>query len=220
MKSLILVLLILTSPLIIKGQEIAKEKKWTIGINTLSFGNNNEIAGLKIGNGVILKRKLNPFTLRLGVEYAFDSYFSDPNDPETRKPDALNFQGNSNQFLLKIGVEKSLYSYKFASAYAGIDLYGSRKYSNLDMNGGIAGISQNEKRTTNTFGALPLVGLEFKLAENFYLNSEFRFDISKSYISIDVTHYRPPIIFDDWEGNESNASFSSGFAIISLNYKF
>lgn len=217
-KSLFLMFLLFTS-LLVSGQNAKddNESKWAVGVNLISFGNNVLNEGkLRYGNGVIVKRRFKPFILRAGMEYYFDTY--DVN--EFRGYDAVSIGGKTNEFLLKFGIEKSIVSFKFISLYGALDLFGSRYYADLDFIGGGWGFyNENQNRTIYNVGLMPTVGLEFKIMDNFSINTEFRIPFSKSFSNTRTIFFDTNISKSEKE-NDFGFYYDKGFVSLTANYIF
>ena len=220
MKNLVILLILFFSSTVILGQEKTekKEKKWSAGINLSSFGiDYYDRPVFRIWNGVTVKRKHKSFAIRMGAEYFFKTYHKHDLYYTLHAP---SYEGKLNEFILKLGIEKRMISVKFVSLYGALDLFGSRQYSDLEIiGGGYKWYNENRKQTVYSFGIVPVLGLEFKLKNNFSLITEIRAAIPYKYIKTQSTHLDTGVV-----KKSNNKQFGyyndKGMAALSLSYRF
>lgn len=138
--------------------------KWTVGTILLSEGSNsdNKTFTPNFFNGIITKRHLDNFTLRLGIEYVQLSFKSDVQN----WPDYLNTYGyTKNEGMLRLGVEKGLVIKKYFKPYFALDLTAIKSYSDKTLQGGFVGIYERHLIHQTGFGAMPTIGFEFLITK-------------------------------------------------------
>ncbi len=216
MKKPFLLLFLLATCLVGSGQEKTENKNWSVGVNLFSLGYDYRYLPVyRLGNGVMVKKNYKPFAIRIGAEYIFEAYDKD----EFWAFDVPAIGGNSNELLLKFGLEKSVVNIGFFSLYGALDLFGNRHFSDLDVIGGWGSYNENRVRTTYSIGFMPVVGMQFKINERLTINTEIRIHFSKNYSKIRTKEFDANMTS---EKNEVtfNRHIDKGFSSLSLNYRF
>jgi hypothetical protein len=137
--------------------------KWTIGTVFLSESNREyEINFIpKFFSETIVKRELDFFTLRMGVEYL---KLRDKID-EYECCDQLFTDGLIHEGTIRFGVEKGILIKKHYRPYLAIDFICIKSYGDKRLSGGFAGIDIRVITNTTGFGSAACLGFEYKITD-------------------------------------------------------
>lgn len=156
--------------------------KWTFGTILMSEQNRYFYKKFEpnIFTGIIFKRHLDYYTIRLGIEYIT---LIDKKD-ESICCDQFYSEGYANEGMIRLGVEKGITFKKQYRLYFALDLTGIKAYSDKTITGGFAGIHKRVTISTTGLGMTPTVGFEYNIINNLSLALETRLQL----INIKATH--------------------------------
>ena len=161
------------------GQTVAvqeKESYWTIG--PILYSGSGGAYEPNFLPGLILKRKLNTFTLRTSYEH---HTYIDKKD-EITCCDAITSEGYGKIHQLKLGVEKGIVLRQYFRPYLASEITAITSYFDQTREGGIFFSRTRQKIYSKSFGLFQTAGLEilFSKKVTFALESGVSFLQTKS----------------------------------------
>jgi hypothetical protein len=193
--------------------------KWSVGTILFSEPNSyfNRTFSPNFFNGIIVKRHLNYFTIRLGIEYVKENI--DNSDESEYIMDFALIKGHTNEGMIRMGLEKGFTFKKHYIPYFALDLTGIKSYSDITFNGGES--VRNNRIITHTtgFGITPALGFEFKIKKVLSIAFETRLRLIYTKTIDDIDN-----LFD-FKGSQrhSNKQFLMTFnriGSLTLNFNF
>lgn len=121
-------------------------------------------------NGLMIKTEVWKINVRLLLE----QINSDLERTQVECCDILYKNGFVNQSYVRLGLDKAVYKWKFFTPYAGVDVIGYSKQSDIHTYGGFVGVDYRENIRSRGFGVAPLVGLKLNITQRFALSYEAR----------------------------------------------
>jgi opacity protein-like surface antigen len=165
-------------------------------------------------NGVVLKRNFNQLSVRFATEYVTRIY----KRGEVSGCDWVYTEGYENEGMARVGVEKGLINKKRFNSYFALDLAYVRSFADIYVGGGYDGTDSKVITKTSGLGAIPSLGIEYKLTKTLSVNLETRGRLIYSNITSDLerigdgrrTHYQ----------NKEWVNTFNGIGAFTLNFNF
>jgi hypothetical protein len=183
--------------------------KWAIGV--IGYGYTPMAVTGMHGNvlsGVQLSHK-NPYsrwTQRVAFEY--NRYAQPVPEFPDGSADMLYTTGRENRFLLRAGVERGWFLYRFFQPYAAMDL--GFQYDKYDMAliGGIAGFNEHNLTITKGVGLMPAIGIKSEIGRKVSVFAEYRAEAFVNDVDTKVINYKGNV--DTRPTSETKFAFNAG----------
>lgn len=170
------------------------KSKWSISallVNQSSDFNNYQNF-VNVFNGIVVTRDFNVVGTRLGVENTTKLYqFGNIN----KCRDCVLKSGPQNEWMVRMGVQKSLWQIGKFKNYFAIDLASSYIKSEFDFIGDIR--PGKEVRKTMGFGVLPSLGFQYQWSHRLGLTLETRGRLMQQFNHIDKYDANNPLLIVD-----------------------
>lgn len=190
-RNLIILIFTLTFSSEIVGQTITlkeKETNWTFA--PIIYSSTVTTFESSLLSGLMLKRKLELFTVRTSIEY---NSAIDQKDNITCC-DMTTSEGFANSGMLRIGIEKGIMINKFFRPYLSTEFAAYKSYFDQNLEGGIFYSHNRRTIKTNGFGLFQSVGLEFLLNKNVSFAIESSVSLLRTKSKVNTTSLIHPDI--------------------------
>lgn len=127
---------------------------------------------------------------------------------ETGGADMLATNGTERRTMIRIGLERGWYLHRLFRPYVAMDIAGQLYKSDIDYEGGIAGMNQNVTVNSKGIGLIPTVGFKTYIGKKISLYAEYRAEAFVNDETRMVT-YKSGIV-DTRPVNDTKFDFNAG----------